>query len=286
VVALPTTRSPTLRRRQLGSELRRLRESVNLTLDQVAASLYCSTSKISRIETARVSATLRDVRDMLELYGIDDDHRMALMQLAREARQREPWWRAYSGAPTTRTLVSLEEAATSIQASEALLIPGLLQTEDYARSVFQSITVELDPQEVDRRVAIRMARQALLTRDVPPEVHIVIDEAVLRRLIGGREVMRSQLSRLLESYELPSLTLQVLTFYAVKYISMTGAFMILTFPDPTDRALVYIEHTAGDLYLEDEDQIHRHQQLFARLVSAALQPEDSLAFLVKLAKGL
>jgi transcriptional regulator with XRE-family HTH domain len=283
---LPTTRSPTLRRRHLGSELRRLRESVNLTLDQVAASLYCSTSKISRIETARVSATLRDVRDMLELYGVNDDQRMALMQLAREARQREPWWRTYSGTPNIRTFVSLEDAAIAIQTSEALLIPGLLQTEDYARSVFRSSTLELDHQEIDRRVAIRMARQALLTRDVPPELHIVLDEAVLRRLLGGREVMRNQLSHLVESSDLPSLKLQVLTFDGVKSISMTGAFTILTFPDSIDRAVVFIEHTGGELYLEDEDQIYRHKQLFARLVAAALHPEESLAFMVNLSKEL
>lgn len=283
---MPTGRSPTLRRRQLGSELRRLRESVELTLDQVASKLYCSTSKISRIETARVSATLRDVRDMLELYGVSDDQRMALMQLAREARQREPWWHAYGDIPDTRTFISLEDAVASIKAFEALVIPGLLQTEDYARSVFRSISSELSDGEIDRRVEIRMARQSILTRDVPPQVHILLDEGVCRRLLGGREVMRNQLIRLIESANLPCMRLQVVTFEAGKYASTTGAFMILTFPDSTDRAVVFIEHTAGDLYLEDEEQVRRHKELFSRLKSAALPSKDSLAFLVELAQEL
>lgn len=283
---MPTRSTRTLRRRRLGSELRRLREAVGLTIDQVAAHLDCSTSKISRIETGNVSATLRDIRDILEIYGVSGQQQEVLLKLAREARQKDPWWPAYGDLPLVRTLISLERAAASIRTYQALVVPGLLQVEGYARTILSIMLPHLRPEEIERHVELRMARQLLLTGDDPLALWVVLDEAVLRRLVSRRDIMQKQLRRLSEAADMPNVTFQILPFTAGEHVGMNGAFTILSFPDPSDPDVVYLEHTGGDLYLDRPDQVERQKLLFEHLRAVALTPVDSAAFLVELAEEL
>jgi len=179
--------SPTVRRRRLAAELRALREAAKLTCEDVADHMECSASKISRVETGRVSVSPRDVRDMLSLYGVDAQHRDSLVQLARESRQKG-WWHAYSDTiqPRFATYVGLEDAAAEIRTYEVNLVPGLLQTEDYARSVISAGNMSGTQEDVERRVALRMARHPALTGSDPPQLWAVLDEGVLHRAVGGR----------------------------------------------------------------------------------------------------
>jgi hypothetical protein len=275
--------SPTVLRRRLGIELRRLREAAGFTIERVAEALECSDSKISRIETGQVGATPRDVRDMLELYGIGGEQRDALISIARGAREKA-WWHAFSDVPFGVPYVGLEAAAAQIRTYEALLVPGLLQTPDYARAVSRVLAPQLDPKETERRVELRIGRQVLLTLENSPILNAVIDEAVLRREVGGPEVTRRQLHRLLEASTLPTVTIQVLPFAAGEHAGMSGAFTILTFSEPADPEVVYLEHNTNDLYLQDPEEIRQYSILFDHLGNAALAPDDSRAFLADLAK--
>jgi transcriptional regulator with XRE-family HTH domain len=276
--------SPTVRRRRLGNELRRLRENAGLTIEQVAKRLECSGSKVSRIETAQVSATTRDVRDMVELYGVTGRERDGLIQIAREAR-RKGWWYPYSDLPVA-TYVGLEAEATSTRMYTGFLVPGLLQTPDYAREALHAIRPDLGPEEIERRVEVRMARQPLLTQDDPLTLWAVLDEGALRRVIGGQEVMRQQLLRLVEATALPNVTLQVLPFSAGAHAGLDGPFTIIGFREPADHDVVFMENTMSDLYLEESDEIRRYSMLFEHICAAADKPDDSAAFFAMVAEEL
>jgi transcriptional regulator with XRE-family HTH domain len=278
--------SPALLRRRVGSELRRLREAAGLTTDQVAAQLYCSPSKISRVETARVTAMLRDVRDMLELYQVSGQQQEDLLQLAREARQKDAWWHSCRDVPDVRTYMSFEKAAASIHVWESLIIPGLLQVEEYARLITRIIFSNLGEQELERHVELRMARQELLFRDEAPAVWVVLDEAALQRLVGMPTIIRHQLHHLTETARMPNVTLQVLPFRAGAHGGMIGPFTILGFPDSADPEVVHLESPTGDLYLDSTDQVHRYRILFKQLQVSALTPDESTVLLVDLAKKL
>jgi transcriptional regulator with XRE-family HTH domain len=276
--------SPTVRRRRLASELRRLREAAQLTIDEVGEKLECSASKISRIETGHVGVTPRDVRDMLELYAIDEDQREALVQLAREARKKG-WWHAYNEV-FTGSFVGLESDASSLHTHQALLVPGLLQTENYMRSVIQAIRPDHGEEEVTRRVAARVTRQKLLTDTQPPEYWAILDEAVLHRAVGGPAIMREQLVRLLELSELPKVTLQVLPFTAGAHAGMEGPFLILGFPEPADPDVVYVENTTTGSYLEEPSDVYRYTLMFDHLRASALNPADTRMRVKQAADGL
>jgi transcriptional regulator with XRE-family HTH domain len=276
-------RSPTVRRRRLGMELRRLREEADYTLERVAESLECSDSKISRIETGQVGATPRDVRDMLELYGVNGKQRDELMQLAREGRQRG-WWNTFDDQ-VIRTLIGFEAAATSVHVYEAMVVPGLLQTVDYATAVIGAVRPGLRPEEIERRVEVRTARQRDLTQADPPALWVIIDEAALRRPVGGREVMREQLGRLIDAAAWPTVTLQVLPLDAAEHAGMDGSFTIYEFSEP-DPGVVYLENATSDLYLETPEELRRYTRLFDHLRAAALKPKNSCEFLTELAGEL
>lgn len=276
--------SPTVRRRRLASELRRLREAAGFTIDEVGEKLECSASKISRIETGHVGVTPRDVRDMLELYTIDDDQREALVQLAREARKKG-WWHAYNEV-FTGAFVGLESDASSLRAHQALLIPGLLQTEDYTRVVIRAIRPDHGEEEIERRVAARMTRQKLLSDAQPPEYWAIIDEAVLHRMVGGTEIMRAQLLRLLQMAVLPHVTLQVVPFGAGAHAGMEGPFLILGFPEQADPDVVYVENTTTGSYLEEPSDVYRYTLMFDHLRAAALNPTDTLLMVEQAANRL
>ncbi|HET9138006.1 helix-turn-helix transcriptional regulator [Actinophytocola sp.] len=276
--------SPTVRRRRLASELRRLREAARLTIDEVGEKLECSASKISRIETGHVGVTPRDVRDMLELYALPEDQREVLVQLAREARKKG-WWHAYNEV-FTGAFVGLESDASSLRAYQALLVPGLLQTEDYTRAVIKAIAPDHSDEIVERRVTARQSRQKLLTDPQPPEYWVIMDEAVLNRTVGGKEVMRGQLLRLLETAEMPHVTLQVLPFDAGAHAGMEGPFMILGFPEQADPDVVYVENTTAGSYLEEPSDVHRYTLMFDHLRATALKPADTLLMVKQAAERL
>jgi transcriptional regulator with XRE-family HTH domain len=279
--------SPTVRRRRLAAELRSLREAARLTCEEVAEHMECSASKISRVETGRVSVSPRDVRDMLGLYGVDAQQRDSLVQLARESRQKG-WWHAYSDTiqPRFATYVGLEDAAAEIRTYEVNLIPGLLQTEDYARTVIAAGNLTGTHEDVERRVALRMARQPALTGTDPPQLWAVLDEAVLRRTVGGRGLMRMQLDHLVGLAAMPNVAVQVIPFVAGAHPGMGKPFVILAFPERADPDVVYLEDLTSTLYLEDVDEIDRYNMLFNHLRATALSFEESAALITSAAKEL
>ena len=277
-----TTQTPTRRRRRLGAELRRLRDKAGLTIDQVAEALECSQSKVSRIETGQVSATPRDVRDMLELYQVDAAQREAMVQIAREARQRG-WWQKFVDVPDgVPAYVSLEAAATSIDVYMSLIVPALLQTAEYARAIIGAVRPDLPGSEIERRVELRVGRQALLDQDHPPALRVLLEDAVLRRPVGGAAVMRGQLQRLLEDAARPGVTVQVLPIGAGAHAGMDGQFTIFGIPAPAEPDIVALDSAADALYLESPEDLRRYRRVFERLLPAALPPEKSTAFIAGL----
>jgi transcriptional regulator with XRE-family HTH domain len=257
-----TTRAPTGRRRRLGAELRRLREEAGLTIDRVAEVLECSPSKVSRIETGQVSATPRDVRDMLGLYRVDDERLEAMVQVAREARQRG-WWQKFVDVPDgVPAYVGLEAAATSIDVYMSLIVPALLQTPDYARAVIAAVRPDLPPSEIDRRVELRLRRQDLLGQEHPPRMRVLLDDTVLRRPVGGPAVMAAQRRRLLADADRPTVTVQVLEVEAGAHAGMDGPFTIFGFPAPAERDVVALDSAADALYLEGPEDVARYRRVF------------------------
>lgn len=272
---------PTVRRRRLASELRRLREAADLTIDEVSEKLECSASKVSRIETGHVGVTPRDARDMLELYGITGDEQEVLVQLAREARKRG-WWHAYNEV-FTGTFVGLEADASSLRAYQALLVPGLLQTERYARAVIRAMRPDAEDAEIRRRVAARMARQELLADPSPPEYWAVIDEAVLHRTVDSAEVMAEQLYRMVTMAAQPNVTIQIVPFVAGAHPGMEGPFLVMGFPELADTDVVYVDSTSTGLYLEEPPDVRRYALMFDHLRAAALKPDDSVEVIAEAA---
>jgi hypothetical protein len=257
-----------------------------LTIERVAEALECSESKVSRVETAHVSATPRDVRDMLELYGVADARRDGLVQMAREARQKG-WWHKYRDYHSdAASYVGFEVAAISIQIYEIRLVPGLLQIPEYARAVIRGVSPNASPEEIARRVELRMARQPLLTEENPPSLWVVLDGAVLHRMVGGPGVLREQLNHLVEQVHLPSVTLQVLPYAAGAHSGLDGAFEILGFEEPGDPDVVHLENYTSQLYLERPDEIRRYSLSFDLLRATALGPDDSAVLIAEVAKQL
>jgi transcriptional regulator with XRE-family HTH domain len=273
---------PTVRRRRLGTELRRLREDAGLTIERVAKSLECSESKVSRIENGQVGASPRDVRDMLELYGVPEREREPLIEIAREGRQKG-WWHAYRDVAVVPASISLEDTASAIRVYAALLVPALLQTTAYASAILRALQPSLDQAQLDRWVELRIARQSLLTRIGAPTLWTVIDEAVLRRPVGGPGVIREQLDRLVEAATLPNVTLQVLPFAAGEHAGMDGGFTIFGFPKSAASDVVHLDNPTGDLYLETPEEIQQYDQVFGQLRAAALTPAESTDLLATLA---
>ncbi len=284
---MATEQSPTVRRRRLALELRRLREAARLTCEEVAEHLECSASKISRVETGRVSVSPRDVRDMLELYNVPAQQRDSLVQLARDSRQKG-WWHAYSDTiqPQFATYVGLESAASEIRVYEVNLMPGLLQTEDYARTIIKAGTMNGNQEDIERKVALRMARQPALTRTEPPMLWTVVDEAALRRRVGGTELMRAQLEHVLELSSLKNVAMQVIPFGAGAHPAMGRPFVILVFPERIDTDVVYLEDLTSAFYLEDVEEVDRYNVFFNHLRATALSFEDSAALVTSVLKEL
>jgi transcriptional regulator with XRE-family HTH domain len=278
--------SPTVRRRRLALELRRLRETAKLTCEEVAEQLECSASKISRVETGRVSVSPRDVRDMLAIYQVPEDQRDGLVQLARESRQKG-WWHAFGDTvhPHFATYLGLENAASQIRLYRTARIPTLLQTEDYARAIHEASQMGGQFGSDDRQFALQMERQRQASVN-PPRVWAVTDEATLRRQVGGPEVMRQQLEYLCEVASSPNLFLQIIPFSSGAYVTMDLPFVILSFPDPVDPDVVCMGYPTGCLWIEDMAEVDRYNVFFHHLQATALSFEDSVALITSVVKEL
>jgi transcriptional regulator with XRE-family HTH domain len=274
--------SPTVRRRRLGAELRKYREAAGLTIDAVAAQLDCSASKISRLETGHTGSSPRDVRDMLALYGVGDAELEALLVVARETRQRG-WWQPY-GSILTGAFVGFESAAHLIRSYEGQCLPGLLQTEAYARCLLKAGATILDQEELENRLRVRMIRQGLLTHADPVDFWCVLDESALRRPVGGPALMQAQLEHLIAVMELPNVTIQVLPLDVGEHPAMDGSFVLLRFPDDADPDTVYVTMATGGVFQEKPDDVARYATIFELVQQMALSAEESAAFIATMAK--
>ena len=268
------TASPTVRRRRIARELRQLRERAGMTLDVAARQLDMSKSNLSRIENAQIGIKPRDVRAALALYQVTGNDAEALIEIARGAQQRG-WWQHYSDVLPEwfEFYVGLEAEAATLRTYEAEAVPGLLQTEAYAREVYRLTAGEED---VDRKVAARLRRQDVLRSDDPVELSVVLNEAVLLRPVGGRAVMAGQLAHLETVAQLPNVTVQVLPFEAGGHPAMNSPYVILTFADAADAAVVYLENLTTGLALEEAGQVRSYSLVHERLSRLALDPAASL----------
>jgi transcriptional regulator with XRE-family HTH domain len=275
-------RSPTIRRRRLGVELRRHREAAGITIDMVADRLGCSTSKVSRIETGHTSASPGDVQSILDIYAVNDAIKAELVQIAREARQKG-WWHPYSTV-LTGAYVGLEAAARAVRTYEQQVVPGLLQSEEYAIAMIRAARLGDTDQEIEQRVRVRMARQSLLISDDPIDLQVVLDEAVVSRPVGGPAVMVDQLHRLIEAARLPNVTLQILPFEVGAHAGMDGTFAILEFEEERDADVVFTENATGGLFLEKTEELQKYTSIFEAIRTTALPPEESIEMIETLAE--
>ncbi len=279
---------PTVRRMLVGAQLRRLRTEVGLTREQASEMIRASEWKIHRLENGQVGFKDRDVVDLLRFYGVDDPGEVAaFLVLAREANA-PGWWQHYGDLLPQwfRAFVDLESAATLIRTYEGQFVPGLLQTEDYMRAVVRGAHLNESPEEVERRVALRVARQSLLGRADAPRLWAVVDEAALRRPVGGREVMRAQLERLIEATKLPNVTLQVLLFAAGAHPAMVGAFSVLRFADRELPDVVYLEHLTNAVYLDKRDEVEKYLDVMESLCVGSKPPAKTVELLDKILNEL
>ncbi|MDI3418294.1 helix-turn-helix domain-containing protein [Streptomyces luteolus] len=284
---------PAVRRRKLGSELRALRDRAGLTSGQAALRVGWHQSKVSRIETGRSSAKAADVRLLLDAYEVGDAQLRALLEALAGAADgdrgaRQQWWHAYKGLlpPAYRDFISLEAQACRLRTLETSVVPGLLQTPDYARAVTRASLDGLPEDQVDTLVEIRLARQDVLRGDPPLELSAVLDEAVLRRPIGGYGVMARQLRHLVEvGRELPHVRLQVLPYAVGAHIGLTGPFVIFSFPNIADLDVVVLDHLMSSLYLERKEDLQAYSEAFDSLGEHALPPDDSLEFIAGIGDG-
>jgi transcriptional regulator with XRE-family HTH domain len=263
----------------LGSQLRRLREARGITREAAGYSIRASESKISRMELGRVSFKVRDVEDLLTLYGITDEvERQSLLSLAREANVAG-WWHSYTDVLPSwfPTYVGLEGAASLLRVYEVQFVHGLLQTEQYARAVVRRGMTGASPDDVERRVALRLERQKHLLANGAgaPEFHIVLDEAALRRPYGDREVMRGQLQHLIDVSERPNVRLQVMPFRFGGHSGESGAFTILSFPDADLSDVVYVEQLTSALYLDKREDVAQYEQALKELQQDSPGPDES-----------
>jgi hypothetical protein len=265
----------------VGAQLRRLRTEQGISREQAGAAIRASEWKIHRLENGQVSFKERDIVDLLGLYGVTDPGEVAaLLTVVREANQ-PGWWLQYSDLLPQwfRAYVDLEPAAALIRTYQGQFVPGLLQTEEYTRAVIHGAQLDEPPEEVERRVALRMARQTLLTRADAPRLWAVVDEAALRRPVGGPKVMRAQLERLIEATELPSVTLQVLPFTVGAHPAMVGAFSILRFADPELPDVVYLEHLTNAVYLDKRDDVDQYLHVMDQISFRSERPDRTVEIL-------
>ncbi|MEW2304859.1 helix-turn-helix transcriptional regulator [Streptomyces sp. NPDC006655] len=281
---------PAVRRRKLGTELRMLRTGAGLTSGEAARLVGWHQSKVSRIETGASGVKPADVRLLLDAYGVAEGQlRELLLVLAgsEDTAGRHHWWHAYRGVlpPAYRDFISLESQAGAMRTLETSVVPGLLQTAEYARAVTRAAADGLDDEALDALVEVRLARQDVLRGDPPLKLSAVLDEAVLRREVGGPGVMARQLERLTEAARLPQVRLQVLPFAAGAHIGITGPFVIFSFPRTSDLDVVVLDQLTSSLYLERKEDLQAYAEAFNTLQIHALSPEDSLDYIAGIGDG-
>jgi transcriptional regulator with XRE-family HTH domain len=284
----PGSGGPTVLRILLGAQLRRLRESKRISLEEAGNVIRASHSKISRLETGRVGFKDRDIADLLTFYGVTDEReRQALRELASRA-SKQGWWHDYSDVLPAwfEAYVGLEEAAAQVRAYEVQFVPGLLQTGDYARAVSLLGYPNATERELDRRVGLRLARQAVFTRAEPPNMWAVLDEAVLRRPLGGAEIMRGQIRHLIEMSQRPNVTIQLVPFQAGGHAAAGGPFSILRFAEYDLPDVVYLEQLTSALYLDKPDAVDSYLMVMDRLAVEALTPAGTVKAMRAMLKEL
>jgi hypothetical protein len=270
----------------LGAQLRRSREAAGISAEKAGYAIRASRSKISRLETGRVGFKIRDVEDLLTLYGVTDaERRSQVLALARQSNTPD-WWAKYGDILPAwfETYLGLESAAASIRSFEVQFVPGLFQTEDYARAVTRLGHKAAPEAEIERRVGLRVKRQELLDRAEPPHVWTVMDEAVLRRPFGGAAVMRDQLGRLAEAVRLPQVTLQVVPFARGGHAGASGAFSILRFAEHDLPDVVYIEQLTSAVYLDQRQDVEHYLEVADQLSGEAMTPARSARFIEQIAR--
>lgn len=278
-------------RRQLAAQLKDFRYAIGLTLTEVAEQLEINPASLSRIENAERGTSTVLVRALLDLYGVKDEARRAdVLDLVRaDKEQQKPWWRKYSTVLTATRYdgyLALEAGATSLASYQPMLVPGLLQTEDYARAVISQMRMELTPPQVEALVKVRMERQSSrLAGDHPAKLWAILDEAVLRRTVGSAEVMRDQMRKLTEASEQPNVTVQLLPFSLGAHPGLYGPFVILTFPDPTPN-LVWLENPKNSVYFESADDVDSYTEIFDQLRAGALGPSETRTRMARISKEL
>ncbi|MEV5709299.1 helix-turn-helix transcriptional regulator [Actinoallomurus sp. NPDC052274] len=287
-VAVHSVSRPTVRRRIVGAQLRRLREAAGVSRKDAAETINATESRIGRLEQGRAGLDEDDVVALLKLYGIDDrGERDALLTVVREA-SRPGWLQAYSNAMPAwfRPYVDLEEAAQVIRTYEVQFIPGLLQTPEYTRAVVRQGMSDPSSAEIERRVELRMRRQRLLYQPHPPRLWAVIDEAALWRPIGSVEVTRAQLRALHEAARRENITVQVMPFRVGGHAGEAGAFTILRFPEPELPDIAYIEQLTGAMYLEKDDDMDHYTAAMERLCVQSASPDESMDLISKIMREL
>ncbi|MFG1915908.1 helix-turn-helix domain-containing protein [Micromonospora sp. NPDC048898] len=276
---MPKASQPTVVGRGLGGELRDLREARKLPLRRVAIRLGWQPSKLSRMETGIQGILAADVASLLVIYGVTGDERKRLLGMA-ERSAETGWWEAIGGlSDESRTLIRLEAEATSVVNWQPLLVPGLLQIPDYTQALMRSGGIPDD--EAQGRVAARLGRQAILSRATPPTLHALLDEMVLRRVLGGHRVMARQLRHLIEAAERPNVTLQVVPLAVGGHTGLDGSFALFDFP--RNRSVVYLDHKLAGLFLEEAPQVAHFRREADRLAEVALSPVDSVEFVARVA---
>jgi len=276
--------TPTVRLRRLAAELRTLRASAGLTRDEVVERTGINVATLYRIEHARVRPQTRTLRTLLDLYGAEREHQDELVALLRDARQRG-WLHAYQSELPEQytTYIGFEGEARSVWNYESLYIPGLLQTEDYARAVIGAGLPGARREDIEPRVEVRMQRQDVLRNDNPLELWGIVDEAALQRQVGGPAVMQAQLGHLLEAAKLPNITLQVIPFSVGAHAGMPGSFVFMQFTEATIPDVIYLDSMAGDLFLEAEADVRRYRLAFEHLRAVAVSPDASKSLVAALA---
>jgi transcriptional regulator with XRE-family HTH domain len=278
---------PTIARWQLAGELKALREAVGLSHLEIAEVLGCSDSKIYKIESGDVGLGRADLLVMLDRYGVKDERvRDTLLALQKQGKERG-WWAKFGQLPNAYGMyIGLESAATAVKNFELAVIPGLLQTADYARAIISAQRVSDSAEEIERRVKVRIARQDCLTEDPPLQLWTILDEGALRRQMGGRAVMKAQLEHLVARAKLPNVTIQVLPFTEGSHPGTLGSIAILEFPEDVHSPVAYIETYAGDVYLEKEDDLRRVTLTYTHMHAAALSATKSTELIAAIARDL
>lgn len=278
--------SPTLRRRRLSAELKRARSETNLTTTQVVKSLRWATGKLSKIETAETQTVKADDLDrMLDLYQVTDpDKREALHALARDAKVRG-WWSKYKEVFGPQSLPDFEAEASAIRTFESSVIPGLLQVPEYTTALLQGGRYT-ETDEIERRTQARMERRQVLTQIDPARFRVVLDEAALRRVIGGSTIMTTQLRHLLHMAKLPNVDVQMLPFTVGSHAALAGSFTILDFPDPRDLPVLFIETATDGIFLEEAEEVDLHSVTFSDAQGSAMSTADSARFIADILKSL